>query len=75
MKIETLLELGYSILSIAKRLKRNASTISCELRRNQNWSAETADSQAKKNKSFCGAKIKCTVEIKEVIQEKLNEKR
>ena len=37
-KIETYIELGYSIRQIANRLKRSPSTISRELRRHTNCS-------------------------------------
>ena len=72
-KIETYLELGYSIRQIAKRLKRSPSTISRELRRHTNCSPEKAQARYQVNKSNCGAKSKLTPELKEVVQKKLEE--
>ena len=72
-KIETYLELGYSIRQIADRLKRNPSTISRELRRHTNYSSEEAQTRYQINKSNCGAKSKLTSELKEVVQKKLDE--
>lgn len=72
-KIETYLELGYSIRAIAKRIHRSSSTISRELRRHLNCTVEEAQIRYQENKSNCGAKLKLTVEIKDVVQEKLGE--
>lgn len=72
-KIETLLELGYSIRAIAKQLHRNPSTISRELKRHVNCTAEEAHVRYQSNKSNCGAKLKLTPELKEAVQEKLRE--
>ena len=71
-KIETYLDLGYSIRRIALRLKRSPSTISRELRRHTNCSIEEAHARYQTNKSNCGAKLKFTTEVNEVVQEKLN---
>lgn len=72
-KIETLLELGYSIRKIAKQLKRAPSTISRELKRHAACTPEEAQARYEINKSNCGASSKFTLELKELIQEKLNE--
>lgn len=50
-KIEAYLELGYSKRVIEKLLKRSASTISRELNRHTNWSAEVAHIRYQKNKT------------------------
>ena len=42
VKIETYLELGMSIRSIARRLGRQPSTVSREIRRNPDYVAERA---------------------------------
>ena len=70
-KIETYLELGYSIRAIAKRIHRAPSTISRELRRHQNCTAEEAQIRYQVNKSNCGAKRKLTDDLKKAVQEKL----
>lgn len=72
-KIETYLELGYSLREIAARLKRSPSTISRELRRHANCTIEEAQTRYHTNKSNCGAKSKLTPELKEAVQEKLGE--
>jgi len=72
-KIETYLELGYSIRAIAKQLKRSPSTISRELCRHANRTPEEAQARYQANKSNCGAKLKLTPELKEAVQEKLGE--
>lgn len=72
-KIETYLELGYSIRSISKKINRSPSTISRELRRHPNCTAEEAQVRYQANKSNCGAKLKLTAELKEAVQEKLGE--
>ncbi|MER1987255.1 MAG: helix-turn-helix domain-containing protein [Solibacillus sp.] len=63
-KIETYLELGYSIRAIAKPIHRSPSTISRELRRHQNCTIEEAQTRYQANKSNRGAKLKLTVELK-----------
>lgn len=70
-KIETYLELGYSIRKIAGFLKRSPSTISRELNRHEHYSPEKAQNLYQANKSKCGAKSKFTTELKEAVQEKL----
>lgn len=72
-KIETLLELGYSIRKIANQLNRQPSTISRELKRNGDCTVEEAHARYRSNKSHCGAKSKCTPELKETVQEKLRD--
>lgn len=72
-KIETLLELGYSIRKIAKQLNRQPSSISRELRRHAHCTAEEAQVRYQSNKSNCGAKLKLTPKLKEAVQEKLGE--
>ena len=72
-KIETYMELGYSIRQIAKFLKRSPSTISRELQRHTNCTPEKAQTRYQANKSKCGAKSKLTTKLKEAVQEKLDE--
>lgn len=72
-KIETLLELGFSIRRIAHKLGRAPSSISRELKRNPNYTCEKAQERYVQKKAMCGAKIKLTPKNKEVIQEKLND--
>lgn len=72
-KIETYVELGFSLREIASRLKRSPSTISRELRRHANYTVEEAQASYHTNKSNCGAKSKLTAELKEAVQEKLGE--
>ena len=66
-KIEANLELGYSKREIARQLKRSPSTISRELKRYTNWSAEVAHNHYQANKSNCGAKLKLTPALKEAV--------
>lgn len=70
-KIETYVELGYSIRAIAKRMHRSPSTISRELRRHPNCTVEEAQTRYQFNKSKCGAKRKLTDDLKKAVQEKL----
>ena len=72
-KIETLLELGFSIRAVAKQLNRNPSTILREVKRHVNCTAEEAQTRYQSNKSNCGAKLKLTPALKEAVQEKLGE--
>ncbi|WP_034551440.1 IS30 family transposase [Carnobacterium funditum] len=72
-KIETLLELGFSIRGIAQKLGRAPSSVSRELKRNPDYQCEKAQKQSEQNKANCGAKPKLTPENKEKIQEKLNQ--
>lgn len=72
-KIETYMELGYSIRQIAEFLKRSPSTISRELQRHIHCTPEKAQARYQANKSNCGAKSKLTTKLKEAVQEKLGE--
>ena len=72
-KIETLLELGFSICGIAQKLGRAPSSVSPELKRNPNYQYEKAQKQSEQKKANCGAKTKLTPENKEKIQSKLNQ--
>ena len=73
MKIETLRELGYSIRAVAKQLNRHRSTILSEVKRHVNCIVEKAQGRYKANKGNCSAKSKLTPELKEAVQEKLDE--
>ncbi len=73
IKIETYLDLGYSIRGISKLINRSPSTISRELKRNPEYSPDKAQKIYQKNKSNCGVKTKFTAELSQVIQEKLLE--
>ncbi|MEY9971882.1 IS30 family transposase [Lysinibacillus sp. RC46] len=73
VKIETYLELDYSIRKIAKLLNRQPSTISREIKRHAGSTADEAQVRYHQNKSNCGAKSKCTPEVKEAVQEKLRD--
>ena len=72
-KIETLLELGFSIRRIAQKLDRAPSSVSRELKRNPYYQCDQAQKQYEQKKTNCGAKSKLTPENKEKIQEKLNQ--
>ena len=72
-KIETYMSLGYPLRKIALYLNRSPSTISRELRRHANYSAQEAHSRYQTNQSNCGAKTKLTPEIKQEIQKKLKD--
>lgn len=56
VKIETYLELGMSIRSIARRLGRQPSTVSREIRRNPGYESGRAQERYMKMKANCGAK-------------------
>ena len=71
VKIETYLELGMSIRSIARRLGRQPSTVSREIRRNPGYTAERAQERYAKAKSNCGAKTKLDDTMRQTIIEKL----
>ncbi|MFJ3388949.1 transposase [Lysinibacillus sp. NPDC086135] len=73
VKIETNLELDYPIRKIAKLLNRQPSTISRELKRHAGSTTDEAQVRYHQNKSNCGAKSKCTPEVKEAVQEKLRD--
>ena len=71
-KIETLLDLGFSIRRIAQTLGRAPSSVSRELNRNPNYRCDQAQTRYEKKKANCGAKSKLTPEDKNKIQEKLD---
>ena len=71
VKIETYLELGMSIRSIARRLGRQPSTVSREIRRNPGYTAERAQERYAKAKRNCGAKTKLDDMMRRTIIEKL----
>lgn len=58
VKIETYLELGMSIRSIARRIGRQPSTVSREIRRNPGYESGRAQRRFEKAKTNCGAKTK-----------------
>ena len=70
-KIEILREEGSSIRAIARKLKRQPSTISSELARHAGCMVDQAQERYRDNKKNCGAKLKLTPEVKEAVQEKL----
>lgn len=72
-KIEVYLELGYSIREIGRKLDRYASSVSRELKRNPGYQAERAQESYKHRKSTCGAHVKLSNDLKDVLQEKLNQ--
>lgn len=63
-KIEAYLELGYSKREIARQLKRSPSTISRELKRHTNWSAEVAHDHYQTNKSNLWCEVKTNTNFK-----------
>ncbi|WP_214801816.1 IS30 family transposase [Exiguobacterium sp. s194] len=71
VKIETYLELGMSIRSIARRLGRQPSTVSREIRRNPDYVAERAQKRYEKAKTNCGAKTKLDDTMRRTIVGKL----
>lgn len=70
-KIEVLKGLGYSCRAIACHLNRSHTTISRELKRLNEWSAEKAQWHAAAQKKKCGARSKFTDKLRKVIEEKL----
>ena len=58
VKIETYLELGMSIRSIARRLGRHPSTVSREVKRNPGYESGRAQQRYVKKKANCGTKTK-----------------
>lgn len=70
-KIEVLKGLGYSCRAIARHLNRSHTTISRELKRLNEWSAEKAQWHAAAQKKKCGARSKFTDKLRKVIEEKL----
>ncbi|AFS71174.1 IS30 family transposase [Exiguobacterium antarcticum] len=73
VKIETYLELGFSVRKIAGRLGRQPSTISRELKRNPYYDASHANQRYVERKKKCGARTKFTFEKGVRILEKLHE--
>ncbi|WP_026831531.1 IS30 family transposase [Exiguobacterium undae] len=73
VKIDTYLELGFSVRKIAGRLGRQPSTISRELKRNPYYDASCADQRYVERKKKCGARTKFTLEKGDRILEKLRE--
>lgn len=70
-KIEVLKGLGYSCRAIARHLNRSHTTISREVKRLNEWSAEKAQWHAAAQKKKCGARSKFTAKLRNVIEEKL----
>lgn len=70
-KIEVLKGLGYSCRAIACHLNRSHTTISRELKRLNEWSAEKAQWHAAAQKKKCGARSKFTDKLRKIIEEKL----
>ena len=71
VKIETYLELGMSIRSIARRLGRQPSTVSREIRRNPGYESGRAQERYVKMKANCGAKTKLDEATRQTVIEKL----
>jgi len=71
VKIETYLELGMSIRSIARRLGRQPSTVSREIRRNPGYKSERAQEHYVRAKANCGAKTKLDETMRRTIIRKL----
>ena len=71
VKIEIYLELGMSIRSIARRLGRQPSTVSREIRRNPGYESGRAQRRYEKAKTNCGVKTKLDDTIRRTIVEKL----
>ncbi|WP_437342075.1 transposase, partial [Exiguobacterium alkaliphilum] len=71
VKIETYLELGMSIRSIARQIGRQPSTVSREIRRNPDYVAERAQKRYEKAKTNCGTKTKLDDTMRRTIVEKL----
>ncbi|WP_214755164.1 IS30 family transposase [Exiguobacterium sp. s16] len=71
VKIETYLELGMSIRSIARRLGRHPSTVSREVKRNPGYESGRAQQRYVKKKANCGAKTKLDEATRRTITEKL----
>lgn len=70
-KIEVLKGLGYSCRAIARHLNRSHATISRDVKRLNEWSAEKAQRHATAQKKECGVRSKCTDELPNIIEEKL----
>lgn len=73
-KIEAYLELGFSMREIARRIGRDVSTISRELKRHRQegrYDSDSAQASYQSNKSRCGAKGKFTEKTAGVIRSHL----
>ncbi len=75
LRIEIYLEEGYSISAIARKLERNKSTISREIKRceSTNYSAELAQRDYEEKSSYKGSSTKASPELVELIEDKLKE--
>ncbi len=71
VKIQTYLELGTSIRSIARRHGRHPSTVSREVKRNPSYESGRAQQCYVKKKANCGAKTKLDEATRRTITEKL----
>lgn len=71
VKIETYLELGMSIRSIARRIGRQPSTVSREIGRNPGYESGRAQKRYEKAKTHCGVKTKLDDTMRRRIVEKL----
>ncbi len=73
VKIETYLELGFSMRKIAQHLGRQPSTISRELKRNPSYNAINAGRRYEMQKKNCGARTLFSTSIGSRILSKLRE--
>ena len=71
VKIKTYLELGMSIRSIARRLGRQPSTVSREIRRNPDYESRRAQGRYEKAKTNCGVKTNLDDTMRRTIVGKL----
>lgn len=75
VKIETYLELGFSMRKIAQHLGRQPSTISRELKRNPSYNAINAGLRYEMQKKNCGARTLFSTSLGSCILSKLRETR
>jgi len=73
VKIETYLELGFSMRKIAQHLGRQPSTISRELKRNPSYNAINAGLRYEMQKKNCGARKLFSTSLGSCILSKLRE--
>ncbi len=73
VKIETYLELGFSMRKIAQHLSRQPSTISRELKRNPSYNAINAERRYEMQKKNCGARTLFNASLGSRILSKLRE--
>ncbi|WP_075643193.1 IS30 family transposase [Exiguobacterium indicum] len=73
VKIETYLELGFSMRKIAQHLGRQPSTISHELKRNPSYNAINAGLRYEMQKKNCGARTLFSTSLGSCILSKLRE--